>query len=105
MPVTIEVQPLPNQNFQLLVERDLYDISIKTVDTQAFVSITRNGTKLVSNIKAMPNQHILLSKYLYTEHGNFVFTQMDDDEYPYYKNFGATSFFEYVTKAEVADAS
>jgi hypothetical protein len=104
MAINIDVQPIPNQSFQLLVEQDLYLISIKTVDSQAYVSIQRNNVVLISNIKAMPNKPILESQYLYAEHGNFVFYQLDDDEYPYYRFFGISSFFKYITKSEVLNA-
>ena len=100
----VQLEQIPNQSFLLLVEEDLYIITLRTISTETYVTLLRNGEKLVDSIKAMPNQNILLYNYQFNEHGNFVFTSLDD-EYPLFSNFGVSTFFQYVTKQEVVDAS
>lgn len=105
MAQTVELQNTPNQNFQLLVEQDLYNITIRSFDGLSFVSITRGGEDLISNVKAMPNQPIIESEYLFSEHGNFIFSSEDLDTYPTYEDYGINTIFQYLTKEEVANAS
>ena len=106
MPVNIELQNIPNQNFQLLFEQDSYDITIRTVDVESYVSITRNNEVLISNVKSMSNQNIILSEYKFKEHGNFRFNSTpENDNYPFYADFGISTVFQYVTKEEVENGT
>lgn len=101
----IELENIPNQSFNIVVEQDSYDITIRTIGELTYVSITRNSEVILSNARAMPNQNIILSTYLFQTFGNFRFISSNNEEYPYYQNFGVSTFFHYVTKAEVVDAS
>lgn len=102
MPTTIDLQNVSSQNFQLLVEQDAYDITVRSFNGLSFVSITRNDVLLIDNVKAMPNLEIIQAEYLFNDHGNFIFTSTDDsDAYPTSENYGITTFFQYISKAEV----
>jgi len=103
MTVEINLEQVPNQNFQLVVEQDSYDITLLTITDLTYVSITRNNEVIISNTKAVPNKNILENLYQYNEHGNFLFT--GEDDYPFYENFGVSNTFQYVTKAEVISGS
>ena len=104
MAAEIELQNIPNQNFQLLVEEDSYDITLKTIGDITYVSITRNSEVIITSTRAKPNQNILENVYQFNEHGNFVFVS-GDDEYPFFENFGVLAIFNYLTKAEVASGA
>lgn len=101
MPTDIELKNIPSQNFQLVIEQDSYDITLKNIGDITYASITRNREVLITNIKTVPNQNILQNEYQYNEHGNFVFSSVDDDEYPFYENFGISAIFQYLSKEEV----
>ena len=101
MAIDIVLQNDPNQNFQLLQEEDTYDITLRSIDEETYVTITRNSVLLISNFKAMPNQDIIPFEYLFFGFGNFRFNSEDSTDYPFFTAFGISTFFQYITKEEV----
>lgn len=99
--IPIELEQVPNQNFQVTLEDDFYDLTLLTDGDITLLTVVRNNELIITNAKAVPNKDIILSEYKFSEHGNFRFTSVDDDNYPFFSNYGISSFFQYVTKAEV----
>lgn len=100
MPSPIELERIPRQSFEIVVEQSLYEIRIITDDEESLVSISRDSEVLISNVRAIPNKPIIQSEYLFSEFGNFIFTSDDNETYPFYENFGITTVFQYLSIAE-----
>lgn len=77
---------LPNQKFNITVDKGILNIELRTVDNITLMSVSHNGNNIVSSIKVAPNVLLLNYKYLQEQYGDFVFTTVNN-EYPYYKNF------------------
>lgn len=98
--VIIPLQAIPKQEFTINLEGSFYDISIKLTVTVMSVSISRDGTRIVSNTRAVPGFPII--PYRYLEDGNFTFITAND-EYPIYELFGINQFLIYASEQELED--
>jgi len=96
--IEIALQTLPNQSFTIQLENKLYDIAIKVVQNTMVVSLTRNNEIILSNMRVVAGQPVIPYKYL--ENGNFIFLT-DDEELPFYTQFGISQRLLYVTIAEL----
>ena len=102
MAVTIVLENVPNQNFQLLQETDSYDITLRSISEETYVTIIRNGVLIISSFKAMPDNNIIPFDHLFDGFGNFRFTSTDsNDVYPFFTEFGLKTIFQYITKEEI----
>lgn len=97
--IDIILQALPNQSFSIQLEESRYDITIKEANGAMSLSMVRDGTTVVENIRLVAGSPVL--PYSYLEQGNFVLSTQDDD-LPYYSAFGVTQFLTYLTADEVA---
>lgn len=77
---------LPNQKFNIAVDNGTLEITLKTIDKMTFMSVSYNGSNVVSSIKVAPNVLLIGYKYIQEQIGDLIFTTTDN-EYPYYKNF------------------
>ena len=76
----------PNQQFEIMINGNTFEIGLRTVSEITYITVSVNGTKLVDGARCPPNVNLLNYSYLQT-YGDFKFTS-EDDEYPYYENFG-----------------
>jgi hypothetical protein len=97
----ITLQAIPNQTFAVTIDQTRYAITLRTIGDETYASITMNGTDLIDGVKCQPNQPIMPYPYLENGGGNFSF-YTQNDEYPYYENFGSTHFLLYASAAELA---
>lgn len=106
--INIPLQAVPSQTLSILLDGNNYDIRLHSCDStpQTFgtaimtVSITRNGTLIVDNVRATPGFPII--GYPYLLEGNFVIITRND-EYPNYNFFGINQYLIYASQAELEE--
>lgn len=103
MPVRLALQAVPNQSFSALLDDQEYELVFKEIGDAMAVSVSLNGTVLVSNVRFYADDPLIAYEYLEGDGGNFLFTS-EDDEIPYYTLFDVTQKLYYLSAAEVADA-
>lgn len=95
----IPIQSIPNQEFSITLDGNIYDITPKTMDNITCVSIVRNGVDIIDNIRCVPFQPVLPAQY--QESGNFSFVTGNGD-LPYYTQFNVTQQLIYLSADELA---
>lgn len=95
---TIPIEAIANQQFSVRLDNALYDITIKETRGVMSVTIARDDVVLIANSRVTAGTPLL--PYQYDEIGNFVML-VEDEELPYWTNFGITQQLIYVTAAEV----
>lgn len=97
--IDIPLAAVPNQSLTVQIGDVRYDVSLRESNGVMSASITRDGTPVVSNVRAVGGTPLL--PYQYQEAGNFLIVT-DAEELPYYDQFGITQFLVYVTPDELA---
>ena len=95
----IELQNIPNQIFNIVLNGVDYRIQVKTIQDLTFISIWRNGDVLFYNQICVPNGYVDPYNYV-SENGKIIFRCLDS-EYPNYRKFGITQWLYYLTAEEV----
>lgn len=95
----IPIQAIPNQSFTINLDNALYDISIKYTNGCMSVSISRDNSALIENLRAVAGQLIIPCKY--QEAGNFLFTTLNQ-QLPDYTQFNVTQQLIYLSADELA---
>lgn len=95
----IPIAAIPNQQFSVVLDNNQWQISLKTASGITAVSLTLNGTPVISGIRAAANMKVIPS--LYEESGNFAFICADQN-LPYYTLFGVTQMLVYFSPDELA---
>lgn len=98
--IDINLKQEPNQQTSIELDGSSYDITVKTTTTLTVVTIVRDGVTIIDSVRAMPLLPIL--PYRYQEAGNFSFIT-ENDELPYYENFGVSQFLVYLTPDELVE--
>lgn len=96
----IELQNIPNQIFNIVLNNVDYRIQVKTIQKLTFISVWRNGDVLFYNQICVPNGYV--DPYNYVSENGKIFFKCLDNEYPNYKSFGITQWLYYLTAEEVA---
>lgn len=95
----IELQKIPNQVFNVVLNGIDYRVQLRTIQDLTFLSVWKSGEALFLNQICMPNAFIDPYKYV-SDNGNLYFA-CADNEYPNYRKFGDTQRLFYLTKKEV----
>lgn len=95
----IPLQAIPNYDFTMTLDNNIYVLKFTTLDNITCMSITRNGVDVIDNIRCVPFQPVLPSRY--EEDGNFIFVTANGD-LPYYTSFNVTQSLIYLSAAELA---
>lgn len=103
MPQIIPLDSIPNQNLSIQLADNRYDLSIKSTKTSTIMTITRNETLLINNVRCVGGSPIIPYDYLRGEFGNFIF-ETQNEEIPYYTNFGITQFLVFASLSEIEAA-
>lgn len=98
--IDIPLQALANQELSIPLDGDRYIITLKEANGIMAMSITRNEVLIIENTRVVANSPVLFYDYLSDREGNFFFATQDD-ELPWWENFGATQFLTYATTAEI----
>lgn len=97
----IDIQNIPNQEFNVVLDDNQWDITIKTVNDNIAVTLVLNGVLVIENLRAVAYQRIIPSQY--KESGNFSFITLNQ-EIVDYRNFGITQNLIYFSANELAEA-
>lgn len=99
--IQIDVQQIPNQEFEKEIDGVRYTIKLRTFHKMTLADITIDDTVIKHSVRVCPNTLIIPYKHL-TKGGNFVFYSMDGS-YPHYTKFGVTQQLVYLTDAEIQE--
>lgn len=97
--LNLPISALPNQEFQVVLDQNSWDISIKATNGIMAVSLTLNNNIVIQGARAVAGALIIQSQYL--ESGNFFFITQNY-ELPDYTQFGITQSLIYVSAQELA---
>lgn len=95
----VPIQALPNQQFSITLDNNIWDFTIKATGGVMSVSLGRNGVPIVDNIRAVAGMRLIPSKY--EEAGNFVF-YTQNFELPDYTQFNVSQSLIYYSAVELA---
>lgn len=99
---TIPLDAVPNQSLSLNLDGNRWNVVIKEARGIMFMDLALNdqtimlGQRVVAGTPAIPYRHLQTN-------GNFLFLT-DNDELPYWTQFGSSQQLVYVSPGEVADA-
>lgn len=97
---TIPIQPLPNQQFTIVLDNSFFDIAIHTTNGVMSVSIAINNMPVIENLRAVAGMRLIPSQY--EEMGNFRFSTQNN-ALPDYAQFGLTQTLLYFSAEELAE--
>jgi hypothetical protein len=102
MQAIASVQPLPKQQFTIVLDNTLYDISIIETNGCMSASITRGGEPepVVTGWRCVAGQ-LVIPKDRENSYGNFMFLTRNN-ELPWWENFGTTQIFLYASPTDLA---
>lgn len=96
----IPIQAIPNQQFNIVIDNNRWEIEVKSTNGTISCSIARNNVPLVTNARAVGGMRIL--PCVYQEDGNFaIITQ--NQQVPDYREFGVSQFMIYLSAAELEE--
>lgn len=94
----IPIQAIPNQQFNIVLDDNRWDITIKSTKGTVSVTLIRNGQVIVSNARAVAGMRIIPA--IYQEAGNFAIISQNQS-IPEYSQFGVSQFMLYLSEAEL----
>jgi hypothetical protein len=95
----VPIQGLPNQQFSITLDNNIWDFSIKATNGVMSVSLGLNGGQVIENMRAVAGMRLIPSRY--EEAGNFVFYTQNFD-LPDYTQFNISQSLIYYSAAELA---
>ena len=97
----IPIEAIPNQKFNVQLSGKTYNISINTRRGLSFLSMSIGETPLVSGRICLPNKKIEIPNYKFQ---GVLFWHCQDNETPFYKQFGVLHKLYYATDEEWSEA-
>lgn len=101
MPVGIPIQAVPSQTLTVNLNGSQYIIGIRYTNGCMSLSVSKDGTQLIQNMRAVPATPVLPAKYLEDGNGNFMFLTANN-LLPLYTQFNLTQSLLYFTPEELA---
>jgi len=96
--IRVPLQSSPNQEFNIPLDGNRFDIEIKESNGVMAVSIDINEENILLGQRVLAG--VPLIPYRYLESGNFIFIT-NNDEIPYYTQFGINQRLIYATQEEL----
>lgn len=96
----VPLKVFPRQSLSVMLEDNLYELSVKECQGIMAVTVVRNGVTIVSNRRCVAGVTVIPDGYL--EEGNFVILT-DSDELPYFSSFDTNQVMVYLTLEEIED--
>ncbi len=96
--INIPLQALANQSFTFSADNFRYEVTIKEASGLMAVTVSIDDVAVISGQRALAG--VPLIPYRYLEQGNFIFIT-EDDENPYYTNFGSSNSLVYASPSEL----
>jgi hypothetical protein len=94
----IALDTSPNQSLSVTLDGDLYDLTIKETNGTMAITISRNNETILDSVRMVAGTPLI--PYSYLEKGNFMLLT-NDEEYPYYTQFGITQTLIYASQDEL----
>jgi hypothetical protein len=95
----LPIQPLPNQEFQALLDGNSWDFTIRTTNGVASMTLALNGNTVVENARCVAGSLVIPAQY--EEAGNFLFLTANN-QLPDYPLFGTTQSLIYASAVDLA---
>lgn len=102
MKIVSLVNTLPNQSLTFTEDGDFYELTLRATDNVMLMDIARNGTTLLTSHRCI-DASLVLPKWKELSRGNFSFWN-DQENYPWYEDFGVTTRLVYYSPEELAEA-
>lgn len=99
--IDIALQPIANQELSIPLEGSRFVLTIKESQGAMVMTIVRDDEVIVQNARMTGDNVIIPCEYQRVGMGNF-FIGTQNEEIPFWDQFGLTQFLVYVTAAEVA---
>lgn len=96
----VPIQAIPNQDFSITLQNNLYQIGIHATNGVMSVSMSINGDDIMDNIRAVAGSPVIPSQYLEQGNGNFLFLTANY-QLPDYTQFNLTQSLAYFSAAEL----
>ena len=102
---SIDLQPLPNQQFSLTINNINMTVDLKTagdnINQIMLFALQVNGEYVCPFVPIFANQKLLPYKHMASEAGGNFFFETDGDEYPNWNNFGSSCYLYFITQDEL----
>lgn len=95
----IDIDPVPNQSFSVTVDGNRWDFVIKQAVSSMICDLSLNDTAILSGIRIVAGTPIIPYAYL-RDQGNFLILT-DNDEIPYWSQFGVNQQLIYASATEL----
>ena len=89
---------IPNQRISYQDDENFYVLNFSEIEGLMCVDVNIDGQDVLLGQRIVSNEPLI--PYQYLENGNFVIVT-DNEEYPYYTQFGITQFLIYATQEEI----
>jgi hypothetical protein len=99
--IDIGLAAVANQSLSVQLGERNYVIDFHEANGVMCVTLTRDGVVLVSGSRVTGGTPLLPYRYLESGEGNFLVT-VDNEEIPYWDQFGNTQFLVYLSAEELA---
>ena len=96
----IDIDPVPNQEFSVTVDGNRWDFVIKQAVSSMICDLSLNDQVILSGIRIVAGTPIIPYAYLRGQ-GNFLILT-ENDEIPYWSQFGTNQQLIYASAAELA---
>lgn len=96
----IALQAIPKQSFNIVLASVLYTITLLETNGCMSISITRAGVDVLDGQRVVAGKLCIPYQPLEGGDGNFMFLTQNND-LPYYDQFGSTQTFLYASNAEL----
>lgn len=96
----IPLQSIPNQQFQVTLDGQFYDIQLRSIGDMMYATISMNNVQIVSGVRCVVGTPLLPYRYLQGDGGNFVFVTTSGQN-PQYENFAAGDVLLYASPSEI----
>jgi|SRR6185295_1602267 len=98
--IVLPLEAIPNQSFTCTINDDFYNFTIKEANGVMSCTIYINNNLIQQNIRMSSGYFLINYRYLWNDFGNF-FMVTNEDDYPYYTNFGVDQYLIYITTQEI----
>lgn len=102
MKIVSLVNTLANQSLTFSEDGDFYELTVRATDNVMLMDVSRNGVALLTSHRCV-DRNIVIPRYKEDGRGNMSFWN-DQENYPWYEDFGVTTFLSYYSPAELASA-
>ena len=99
MPQIVPISAIPNQQFTISLDNNLFNIGIRYASGVMTISLIINGVDTIDNLMLVAGSLVIPAAY--QEAGNFIL-QTASDQLPNYTQFNVTQSLIYFTAAELA---